>query len=175
MKQKLLLMLILVSFYSTSYAQGVRAESRSTINVTDVNTILFSDVSARIASNSAINVERLRSLVTEVQSSTYFYEGTVKTYGEAPTSLFTDFSSINQLNSSISLKQNIEIVTVRINSASELNSTIDLAVFSNFPNLRYIYFITSLPTTSSNIASHVINYDARFNILYKLDKGDSNQ
>ena len=114
-------------------------------------------------------------MVTEVHSTTYFYEGEVKTYGEVPTNLYTDFSSLNQLNSSISLKENIEIATVRINTASELNSTIDLAVFSNFPNLKYIYFITSLNTTSATIASHVINYDPRFNLLYKLDRGDSNQ
>jgi hypothetical protein len=73
------------------------------------------------------------------------------------------------------LKQNIEIATVQINSASELNATIDLAVFSNFPNLKYIYFISKLNTTSDTMASRIMNYDSRFNILFKLDKGDSNQ
>lgn len=176
MKQKLVLILMLVFFISASYAQSGRAAVGGAVIVTDVNSILFPDgPSARVASNTAINAQRLRSLVTEVQSSTYFYEGEVKTYGDAPTNLFTDFSSLNQLNNSISLKHNIEIATVRINTASELNSTIDLAVFSNFPNLKYIYFITSLNTTSDNMANKIINYDPRFSILYKLDKGDSNQ
>lgn len=176
MKQKLVLILMLVFFISASYAQSGRAAVGGAVIVTDVNSILFPDgPSARVASNTAINAQRLRSLVTEVQSSTYFYEGVVKTYGDVPTNLFTDFSSLNQLNNSISLKNAIEIATVRINTANELNSTIDLAVFSNFPNLKYIYFITSLNTTSDNMANKIINYDPRFSILYKLDKGDSNQ
>ncbi|MCF6133485.1 hypothetical protein [Flavobacterium wongokense] len=177
MKQKLLLILMLVSFCSVSFAQGTRAEG--TIVVTDVNSLLFStgSTSARMAgtTSSQINVERLKALVTQVQSSTYYYEGVVKTYGAAPTNLFTDLSALNQLNNAITQKDNIEIVTLRINTASELNSTIDLAAFSNFPNLKYIYFITKLNTTSEAIASHIVNFDNRFNLLYKIDKGDRNQ
>ena len=177
MRQKLLLILMLISF-SVSYAQRIPTRNGN-ITVTDVNSILFpsSNTSARVsAANTAeINAERLRSLITQVQSSTYFYEGTVNTYGEIPTNLFTDLGSLNQIDRSIALKDNIEIVTVRINTASELNSTIDLAAFSNFPNLKYIYFITKLNTTSDNIATRISNYDSRFSILYKIDKGDSNQ
>lgn len=176
MKQKLLLILMFVSFYSASFAQGTRAGQGGTIIVTDVNSILFPNgTSARMAANPAINADRLRDLITQVQSSTYYFEGAVHTYGDVPTNLFTDLGSLSQLNNSIALKENIEIATVRINSAGELNSTIDLAAFSNFPNLKYIYFITRLNTTSENIASHLTNYDNRFNILYKIDKGDSNQ
>ena len=176
MKQKLVLILMLVFFVSAGFAQGGRTANGGAIIVTDVNSILFPDgPSARVASNTAINAQRLRSLVTEVHSAIYFYDGVEKTYGEIPTNLYTDFSSLNQLNNSISLKQNIEIATVQINSASELNATIDLAVFSNFPNLKYIYFISKLNTTSDTMASRIMNYDSRFNILFKLDKGDSNQ
>lgn len=175
MKQKLLLILMLVSFCYAGFAQGTRAGSNESIVVTDVNSILFPNASARVASNPSVNAERVRDLISKVQSSTYYFEGVVKTYGTVPTNLFTDLSSINQLNNVIALKDNIEIVTIRINSASELNSTIDLAAFSNFPNLKYVYFITKVNTTSANIASHIANYDSRFNILYKIDRGDSNQ
>jgi hypothetical protein len=178
MKQKLLLILMLVSFYSASFAQGARAGQNGTIAVTEMNSILFpgETASARIASTTgSINVERVRDLITKVQSSIYYFEGIVKTYGAVPTNLFTDLGSLNQVNNAIALKENIEIVTVRINTASELNSTIDLSAFSNFPNLKYIYFITKLNTTSDNIAGHIANYDSRFNIFYKIDKGDSNQ
>jgi hypothetical protein len=176
MKQKLLLILMLVSLCTVGFAQSGRSSESGTIVVTDVNSILFpSGTSARMVSNSEVNTVRVRELITQVQSSTYYFEGVVKTYGAVPTNLFTDLSSLSQVNNSITQKENIEIVTIRINTASELNSTIDLAVFSNFPNLKYIYFITKLNTTSSNIAGHLANYDNRFNIFYKLDKGDSNQ
>ncbi len=185
MKQKLLLILMLVSFISVSFAQGTRGDGRAII-VTDVNSLLFSNPSdasedsglARTTSSANTNdidVLRLKQLVTEVQAATYFYGGNVRTFGSEPKSLYTDLASLNQVNGSIALKQHFEIATIRINTASELNSTIDLAAFSNFPNLKYIYIITKLDTTSENIASRITNYDNRFNIIYKLDKGDSNQ
>lgn len=179
MKQKLLLILMLVSFYSISFAQSARSSQNGTIAVTELNSILPQNgtVSARVASTTAgtVNVERLRDLITQVQSATYYFDGEVKTYGEMPTNLFMDLSSLNQINSAIALKDNIEIATININTASELNSTIDLAAFSNFPNLKYIYFISNVTTTSENIASRITNYESRFNIVYKIDKGDRNQ
>ncbi|MGC4039748.1 MAG: hypothetical protein QM710_02845 [Flavobacterium sp.] len=183
MKQKLLLLLTLVFFFSVGFAQTGRTSQSGSITVTEMNSVIFSNgggsSSARMAStgtsSSTIDSDRLKSLVTQVQAATYFFEGNVRTFGSAPVSLFTDLGSLNQVNSAITLKNNIELVTIRINTASELNSTIDLAAFSNFPNLKYVYFITKLNTTSDGIASHILNYDSRFNILYKIDKGDSNQ
>jgi hypothetical protein len=180
MKQKLLLILMLVSIYSSVFAQSTRSGQSGTIVVTELNSLLASvstSSSARIASTNtgAINLQRLNDLVTQVQSSIYFYQGEVKTYGDTPTNLYTDASSLGQVNNSINEKQNIEIVTIVINTESELNSVIDLAAFLNFPNLKYIYFISNINTTSENIANHIGNYDSRFNLLYKIDKGDKNQ
>ena len=180
MKQKLLLILMLVSFYSGVFAQSTRAVQNETIVVTELNSLLASvrtPSSSRMmnANTGDINVQHLNDLLTQVQPSTYFYQGVVKTYGDAPTNLYTDASSLGQVNNSISDKQNIEIVTIVINTANELNSIIDLAAFSNFPNLKYIYFISNINTTSGTIASHIGHYDSRFNIFYKIDKGDKNQ
>ena len=179
MKQKLLLILLLVSFCSSMFAQGTR-NSNEAIVVLEMNSILSTNgtsASARIANTGivSINVQRLRNLITQVQPSEYFYSGEVKSYGNTPTNLFTDLSSLSQVNSSNINKQNIEIVTIRISTASELNSTIDLAAFSNFTSLKYIYFISNANTTSENISSHIVNYNSRFNLFYKIDRGDSNQ
>ena len=179
MKQKLLLILLLVSFCSSMFAQGTR-NSNEAIVVLEMNSILSTNgtsASARIANTGivSINVQRLRNLITQVQPSEYFYSGEVKSYGDTPTNLFTDLSSLSQVNNSNINKQNIEIVTIRISTASELNSTIDLAAFSNFTSLKYIYFISNANTTSENISSHIVNYNNRFNLFYKIDRGDSNQ
>jgi hypothetical protein len=178
MKQKLLLILMLVFVCSSGFAQSARAQSGAIV-VTELNSILSTNgtVSARASSTNAgnVNVQRLRDLLTQVQSSIYYYDGEAKTYGDTPTNLFMDFSSLNQINSAITMKRNIEIVIITINNVSELNSTIDLAAFSNFPNLKYIYFISNVSTTSDVIARQLVNYDSRFNILYKIDKGDRNQ
>ena len=176
MKQKLLLILMLVTFYSGVFAQDTRVSQNGTIVLTEVNSLLSTNgTAARQSGSGTVNVNRLRDLLTQVQSSTYYFEGNVKTYGDVPTNLFTDLRSLNQVNNSIALKQNIEIATITINSINELNSTIDLSVFSNFPNLKYIYFISYVNTTSETISSRIINYDSRFNLFYKVDKGDRNQ
>lgn len=180
MKQKLLLILMLVSFYTGTFAQSRLVSQNGPIVVTEMNSVLFSNASGRVArqssASSRINVERLKALITELQASTYFYGGDAQTYdGDQPTNLYTDLASLNRVNNSITVKQKIELVTIRINTLSELNSTIDLSVLSNFPSLKYIYFISGLNTTSETIASHIANYDSRYNIFYKIDKGDSNQ
>ena len=178
MKQKLLLILMLVFVCSSGFAQSARAQNGAIV-VTELNSLLSPNgtVSARASSTNAgnVNVQRLRDLLTQVQSSIYYYDREVKTYGDVPTNLFMDLSSLNQIDSAITMKRNIEIATITINSVSELNSAIDLGAFSNFPNLKYIYFISNVSTTSDAIARQLVNYDTRFNILYKIDKGDRNQ
>ena len=180
MKHNLLLILLSVTFYTGMCAQNGR-NNPTDIAVTELNSLISvnggSGEIARVTSSDAstINVQRLKNLVTQVQPSIYFEDGVVNTYGDLPTNLFTDLLSIGRVDNPVIAKQNIEIATIVINSVNELNSTIDLSAFSNFPNLKYIYFKTKLNTTSANIASHIINYDNRFNIVYKIDKGDSNQ
>lgn len=178
MKQKLLLLLMLVCLSLGVSAQSMRRTTDRTVALTEINSLLSSNgtsTTARQTSSSGVNVSRLRDLITQVQSSTYFLDGVVKTYGDVPTNLFTDLASLRQVNNSITMKQNIEIATITINSVNELNSNIDLSAFSDFPSLKFIYFISYANTTSENIASHILNYDDRFNVIYKIDKGDRNQ
>ena len=179
MKQKLLLILMLVAFCSSIFAQGTRANKNETIVIREMNSFLSSSnigTSARIANRiPAVDTNHLKDLISNVHSATYFYSGEVKTYGEQPAKLYTDLSSLNRLDSSITLKENIEIVTIEITDKSQLNASIDLSNLSNFSNLKFVYFISSLNITSENIASHIVKYDNRFNIFYKIDKGDNNQ
>lgn len=176
MKNKLLLFLMLVSYSLSISAQSTRS---GTIVVREMNSFLSTTNNGSLARTSSgaetLNTSQVRDLITKVQSSIYFYNGEVKTYGDQPTNLFTDVTSLSQVDNSVALKQNIEIVTVRINTLNELNATIDLNAFSNFPNLKYIYFISNIETTSGTIASRLVNYNSRFNVFYKIDKGDSNQ
>ena len=176
MKNKLSLVLILVTFCSSVFAQSTR---NGTIVVRELNSFLSTTSNGSFARTTSgattLDIDQVRNLVMEVQPSIYFNSGVVNTYGDAPKNLFTDLVSLNQVDNSIALKSGIEIAIVRIHNTNELNSTIDLSVFSNFPNLKYIYFITNVDTTGQNIASNIINYDSRFNIFYKIEKGDSNQ
>lgn len=171
MKHKLLLVLILVSFCQNVLAQSTR---NGTVVIREINSFLStasSGSTARATSEiTGINTDQLRNLVTKVQPSIYFFQGVVKTYGNAPTKLYTDASSLSQVNNLISEKQDIEIVTIRINTESDLSSFIDLSVFSNFPNLKYIYILSNVETTESVIVGLIQNNDERFSLFYKIEK-----
>jgi len=114
-------------------------------------------------------------LLHKLQPSVYFYEGKVKTYGEKPTSLFTDATSLNRLSGSSFDKNHIKIVTIRISSPSDLNSTIDLLVFSNFKNLKYIHIVSGISATEQDIKGMIRNSNGKQSIFYKIDKGDNDQ
>ncbi len=171
-KQKLLLVLILVSFCQNVLAQSTRNGEVVIREISSFLTTASSVSSARATTGiSGINTDQLRNLVTTVQPSIYFFQGVVKTYGNAPTNLYTDANSLSQVNYLISEKDNIEIVIIHINTSSDLSSVIDLSLFSNFPNLKYIYILSNVETTKSVIVGLIQNNDERFRLFYKIDKG----
>jgi hypothetical protein len=119
--------------------------------------------------SKAHNVE---DLVYKLQSSVYFNSGVVKTFGENPKNLYTDIASLDGISSASLLKKNIEIVIIKINSVNDLNSKIDLAVFSDFYKLKYIYIVSSVNTTEQNITKMFLNFDEQYSIFYKIEKGE---
>ena len=171
-KLKLLLVLILVSFYQNVLAQSTRNGEVVIREISSFLTTASSGSSARATTEiSGINTDQLRNLVTTVQPSIYFFQGVVKTYGNDTTNLYTDANSLSQVNNLISEKHNIEIVIIHINTSSDLSSVIDLSLFSNFPNLKYIYILSNVETTKSVIVGLIQNNDERFRLFYKIDKG----
>jgi len=118
---------------------------------------------------SASNSQYIENLVFGVQPSIYFDSGIEKIFGDKPVKLFTDISSLRLIPSSISLKDDIEIVAIKIKNSNDLNSKIDLAIFSNFNNLKYIYILSSTNTSEQNIANMFINYNNQYSIFYKIE------
>jgi hypothetical protein len=122
--------------------------------------------------NSISNSNRLEHLLNDVQSAIYIHSNEVKTYGvNPPVSLFANSSLLSTIQSQTIAKDAIEIVTITINQSSDLNRPIDLSVFSNFPNLKYIYILSNIETTGNVISTLIRNNTANFNVFYKIDKG----
>jgi hypothetical protein len=175
---KQLILLLIVAFYSASVSAQVERQDGSP-QVKEVNSFIASlkpeanNLSSRKSVNPA--AQNLENLLYKVQPSIYFDSGNVKTYGEKPKNFFVDARSLNKISNSNLLKNNIEIVTIKINSATELSSTIDLSVFSNFKNLKYIYIVSSVSTTDVALSKMILNYDEKYSIFYKVEKGDTNQ
>jgi hypothetical protein len=118
------------------------------------------------------NAQNVENLVYNLQPSIYFFSGDTKTYGENPKNLYTDVASLNAISSAGLQEKNIEIAIIKINNTNDLNSKIDLSVFSNFYKLKYIYIISDVTTTEQNIVKMVNNYEEQYSIFYKIEKGE---
>jgi hypothetical protein len=168
---KRLLLLVVLAFYCASTsAQEVRTIQSS--QLMEVNSYLNYLRTSEVGSRTSVsNSNRLEQLLNEVQPALYFHSGNLKEYGENPTSLYTDSSSLNNITLSIAHKKTIEIVTIKLNQNLDLSNPMDLTVFSSFPNLKYIYILSTVETSGSVISGLVKNNNARFGVFYKVDKG----
>ncbi|MDD5150937.1 MAG: hypothetical protein PHC28_10760 [Flavobacterium sp.] len=166
--------IIFISIFSL-FGLFVSAQSSNTIipQVLEVNAYISSLKTIEQNSNSSFsNSQNIENLVSKLQSSVYFNSGGVKTFGENPKNLYTDIDSLNGISSANLLKNNIEIVIINIRNTTDLNSKIDLAVFSDFYKLKYIYIVSNIDTTGQTIAKMFINYDEQYTIFYKIEKGE---
>jgi hypothetical protein len=122
--------------------------------------------------SSFSNAQNVEDLVYKLQSSVYFNSGTIKTFGENPRNLYTDIASLNGISNASLMKNDIEIVIIKINNTNDLNSNIDLSLFSDFHKLKYIYIVSSVNTTEQNISKMFRNYDEQYSLFYKINLGE---
>jgi hypothetical protein len=171
LNMKRLLLLLVLAFYCAGInAQETRGSQGS--QVMEVNAFMANlRASEGSSRNLNSNSSRLENLLKEVQPAIYFRSGEIRLYGENPTSLYIDVPSLRDSASRITANESIEIVTISLNQISDLSSPIDLTVFSNFPNLKYIYILSTVETSGNVISSLIRNSNSRFGVFYKVDKG----
>lgn len=175
MMRKLLLLLVFVLYGASMSAQDSRNSNSGVMEINAFVASLKANDQTSKGATSFSAASSVEDLVYKVQSSVYYYGGTAKTYGAKPRCLFTDKQSLNGLNNSNMLKNNIEIVTIRINSASDLNGTIDLSLLSSFKNLKYVYIVSNVEAQPYQFTSMVNNPEERLSVFYKINKGEGNQ
>lgn len=167
---KRLLLLLVLAFYCAGISAQERGAQGS--QVMEVNAYLaYLQTSEGNARNLNSNSSRLENLLKEVQPALYYLVGEVRTYGVNPTSLFTNVTSLPNIASAITVKENIEIVTISVSQISDLSTPMDLSAFSSFPNLKYIYILSTVETSGNVISNLIRNNNSRFGVFYKVDKG----
>lgn len=173
MRIKVFLLLMLVTL-STSLSAQVKSEIE-TPNVREINSYLNKQGALmRTSGNVYSDAKNLEDLISNVQSSVYYYSGVIKTYGEKPKNLFTNISSLAQISNQNFFKNNIEIVVLTIDKPSDL-STIDMALLSSLKNLKYIYIVSKVSVTSQTISNLIINSNEKYSVFYKVDSKDTDQ
>lgn len=177
MMRKLLLLLVFVLFVTNISAQEARGSSQGLPEVKAfIASLKATEQTSRQATGSDFSqASSIEDLVYKAHDAQYLSGGIVKTYGEKPRQLFVDITSLSGLNNPALLKNNVDIVTIRINSANDLNATVDLSQFSSFKNLKYVHIVSSVTTNASNLANKVINPEERLTVFYSLNNGEGNQ
>lgn len=165
---------LLVLVFSTSFI-NMSAQNGSSVTPTIMNVNAF--ISSLKSSNakmrmSATNSQYIQNLVFGIQPAIYFNSGVVKTYGDIPVKLFTDIPSLNGISNAEILIGEIEIIVIKINKTSEINSKIDLLKFSDFNKLKYFYILSSVSTTEQKIANMFLNYNQQYTIFYKIENAE---
>lgn len=165
---------VIILVFSISILNTKAQNSGSVIpTVTDVNKYISSlKVIEQNSPSSFSNAQNIENLVYKIQPSIYINSGVVKKHGEKPTNLFTDVTSLNGIANTSLEKNNIEIVIIKISNSNDLNSKINLSIFSDFYKLKYIYIVSDVNTTELSIANMFLNYDEQYSIFYKIDKGE---
>lgn len=113
---------------------------------------------------------RIETLINDLQPSIYLLNGTEKTYGENPVCLFTNVQSLNAFKNSKLPSNVIEIITIKITSEADLNLAIDLALFSEFSKLQYIYILSEIKISEDQIIKIIKNNNPKLNILFNAVK-----
>jgi len=180
MKSKIIMLIVLIISSLNAVAQRLSTSDNidETVPVLELDAFLSAPSqtarAATVSNVTLLNMQNVKELVYNTQPSIYYFGGVVKVFGDKPRNLFTDVNSIAGLNNSITLKNNIEIVTVNLDNPNQLNTPINLSQLSEFKNLKYIYFITSFDVSNNAIANLIQGDSEKYMVFYKVQKGDNN-
>jgi hypothetical protein len=180
MKSKIIMLIALLISSLNVVAQRLSTSDNidETVPVLELDAFLSAPSqtarAAAVSNVTLLNMQNVKELVYNTQPSIYYFGGVVKVFGDKPRNLFTDANSISSLNNSITLKNNIEIVTVNLDNPNQLNTPINLSQLSEFKNLKYIYFITSFDVSNNAIANLIQGDSEKYMVFYKVQKGDNN-
>jgi len=163
LRHSVLLLLFVALLPQAIMAQTPRTSERLTL--TSLNQFL-----AALPVNHSETL-RVKSLLKDLQPSVYLRAGVTNNYGDEPVCLFTDVSSINLIQVVDEQHRNtVELITININESIDLNGNINMSLFSVFPNLKYIYIISSVDTTPRKITNMFSQVNSQFKVFYNILK-----
>ncbi len=117
--------------------------------------------------------KRLLELLYNVQPSIYCLNtDEIKKYGDKPTNLFTNVSSLLSIKNSKNY-QDIEIVTIYLNSNKDLKTKIDLLMFKSFNKLKYVNIVCNVVASEQEIFEMIENLTPIHVVFYSFPKDDN--
>jgi len=123
-----------------------------------------SNVAATLANDA-----RLKSLRSDLHPGIYFRDGEMNVREKSATTLFTDVASLGVIGKEAFATSGIEMVTVNVDSPSELSSIIDLSGFNGYERLKYVQVSASFPCSKDDLYRMLKNIGGQYLILLNVD------
>lgn len=117
-----------------------------------------------LISHAALHLE---DLLTDVQSTVYIGSTLVAKGLTAPVRADVKASSVSKLLIDNSLFSQVEIISVRLRSSSDLNFLLDLQRLTTFPKLKYLYFLCEFDCTTDDLTK-LFRPKTGITVLYKI-------
>lgn len=163
-KNFLIQFVLLIFAYNVSYTQDIK-------NTQIVKEEMFySELNSKNSNSTESN--HVKSLLYNLQESVYINDASIKTYGSNPKNLYSNLKNINFIDDVQINKKNIEIIIIKINEASELNTRLDMSKFSNYTNLKYLYIVSTVQLNEQTLKPIFNSSLSSYKVLYRYDSGD---
>ena len=160
---KISIFLLVSLTYQNNMAQGALSNS----SIKEVNSYL-----SEVKTTSVSDYQNLDGLIHNLNPAIYTYDNTLKIYGENCTVLFSDIASLNFIKNNTIPSNSVEIVRINISKNTDLSQKIDLSIFSNFPNLKYIYLFSIIESNETTLNQMFQNYDSKYTLVYSINLGE---
>lgn len=172
MKTFVFIMLLNISTVNI-FSQELNRNSTTTAALTSQKVVHISAYIASISANNTTDSNytllRFNSLINDKNPSVYITNSNVSLYGVNPTCLYTDVNGLTNINNPTILKDNIEMITIKINKISDLSTILNLELLASYPKLRYIYFLSSINVTRNNIRNMLQNTNDNYSVIYNIE------
>ncbi len=165
--------ILLLSLFVTnrSFSQSVLKPITQSLTIVQVDDYLVTLKSLPQTSTNIPPYKRLESLLKDVQPSIYLTKRVIKTYGKNPVCVYSDVSSFSLLNSKLPQNNDVEILTIIIESPADLKAPIDICSISNLNKLKYIYLQVKFDCKPKELNQFIENCKTDHVVIYKIEKG----
>jgi len=110
----------------------------------------------------------IKSLVTEMRPTVYVGD-VVKASGESfPVRADVKAEAVSKLGFENVLFEQVELITLRINSQADLSVTLDLSAIQGFTNLKYVRILCSFECTAEQLGAIVTGNTSGIKVFYSV-------
>lgn len=126
------------------------------------------EMKSTLAEQQNVDFNKLHSLVYDLHPTVYVQDNKIElTPEESPSVLkLENIESFNSISTSTESYIKIELVVIRLNTPSEINTTLDFATLNGFDSLKYILVECSFNCTEPQIRNLISNSNPDVTIFF---------